>query len=455
MANKKLTEEEMNHLRASHFVLEVSPSMIHFSAKFKEMFWKSIQEGKGPRDVVIELGIDPDILGEYRLNGLKSMIRNEVRAGKGFRDLQTYGSYLKDYTDPDAKVKYLEQQLAYKDQEIEFLKKNCIFKPGGFGIMNVPASAKYAIIREMTQRDNNLLNIVWLCAAAGVSRSGYYHYIETADLRRQREEQDHKAFLIILEAYRFRGYDKGARGIYMRLLHMDPPEHMNIKKIRRLMNKYGLRCPIRKANPYRRMAKALRTSNVAPNLLNREFETHGPRTVLLTDISYIINGKAPRCYMSTIIDACTKELLAWVLSESLEIDFVLETVNQIIENHGISLTTETLINSDQGAHYTSIKFIQLIKDSELRQSMSRKANCWDNAPQESFYGHMKDEIDISQCKTFEEIHRAISDWTDYYNIERYQWDLARLSPREYRNAPLCAVLNFCYFRCLPKGEHIS
>jgi len=67
--------------------------------------------------------------------------------------------------------------------------------------MNVPASAKYGIIREMTQRDNNLLNIAWLCAAAGVSRSGYYHYLETEDLRQHREEQDQKDFLIILEAY--------------------------------------------------------------------------------------------------------------------------------------------------------------------------------------------------------------------------------------------------------------
>ena len=91
---------------------------------------------------------------------------------------------------------------------------------------------------------------------------------------------------------------------------MNPPVHMNIKKIRRLMKKYGLFCPIRKANPYRRMAKALKTDAVADNLLNREFESHGPRSILLTDITYIINGKAPRCYMSTIIDACTKELLA-------------------------------------------------------------------------------------------------------------------------------------------------
>jgi len=297
--------------------------------------------------------------------------------------------------------------------------------------MSIPASAKYAIIHEMTQRDNNLLNIVWLCKAAGVSRSGYYHYLETEDLRRQREEQDQRDFLMILEAYQFRGFDKGARGIYMRLLHMEPAVHMNIKKIRRLMKKYGLFCPIRKANPYRRMAKALKTDNVAGNILNRDFEAHGPRAVLLTDITYIINGKAPRCYMSTIIDSCTKELLAWALSDSLEIDFVLDTVNQLIEEHGVSLSAKTLIHSDQGVHYTSVRFIRLVEDSELRRSMSRRANCWDNAPQESFYGHMKDELDISQCLTFDDLYRVISNWTDYYNNDRYQWDLARLSPKEY------------------------
>ena len=297
--------------------------------------------------------------------------------------------------------------------------------------MNVPASAKYSIIREMTERDDNQLNITWLCESAGVSRSGYYHYLKTEELRQQREEQDRNDFLTIIEAYQFRGYDKGARGIYMRLLHMNPPVHMNVKKIRRLMKKYGLFCPIRKANPHRRIAKALKTNNVAPNLLNREFKAHGPRAVLLTDITYIINGKAPRSYMSTIIDAYTKELLAWTLSKSLEIDFVLDTVNRLIEEHGISLSAKTLIHSDQGAHYTSIPFTRLVEDSELRRSMSRKANCWDNAPQESFYGHMKEEIDISQCSTFDEIHRVINDWVEYYNNDRYQWDLARLSPKEY------------------------
>lgn len=175
----------------------------------------------------------------------------------------------------------------------------------------------------------------------------------------------------------------------MCMLHWNPPIVMNVKKIRRLMDKYGLMCPIRKANPYRRMAKALRTSNVADNLLKREFTEHGPRRVLLTDITYIpYNGTF--AYLSTILDAYTKQILSYVLSDSLEVDFVLETVEKLIREHGVELTKETLIHSDQGCHYTSASFIRLVNDKELRQSMSRKGNCWDNAPQESFFGHMKD-----------------------------------------------------------------
>ncbi len=218
----------------------------------------------------------------------------------------------------------------------------------------------------------------------------------------------------------------------MRLLHLKPPVVMNLKKIRRLMKKYGLRCPIRKPNPYRQIARDMKTGYVAPNLVNQEFESYGPRKILLTDITYIINHTAPRCYMSTIIDAFTKELLAWQLSESMEVDFVLATVKQLIAEYGDELLkADTIIHSDQGSHYTSIKFIQLLKDSELRQSMSRRANCWDNAPQESFFGHMKDEIDVSGCTNYDEILTVIRDWTDYYNNDRYQWDLAKLSPREY------------------------
>lgn len=296
------------------------------------------------------------------------------------------------------------------------------------------ANNKFEIIHETINKSNNRLSVTMLCEIAGVSRSGYYNWVSSKEKRIEKEIQDRADFELILAAYTHRGYDKGAQGIYMRLLHMEPPVIMNVKKIRRLMKKYGLICEIRKANPYRRMAKAIKTNNVADNLVKRQFESYGPRKVLLTDITYIpYNGVF--CYLSTIIDAYTKQILSYVLSESLEVDFVLETVNQLIENHGVSLTTKTMIHSDQGCHYTSCSFIQLVKDKGLRQSMSRRGNCWDNAPQESFFGRMKDHIKLKlkECESYEAVKKVIDDWMDYYNNDRYQWRLAKLSPNEYYN----------------------
>ena len=298
------------------------------------------------------------------------------------------------------------------------------------GKAEVMIQGKYEIIRATVQKSNNLLNVSTLCEIAGVSRSGYYAWEAAAPLREEREEADRKDFDVILEAYNFRGYKKGARSIYMRLLHINI--RMNLKKIRRLMKKYGLKCPFRGPNPYKQMMKALKTNSVFPNVVNREFFSAGPRKVLLTDITYIFYDGGV-CYLSTILDAFTREILAYELSQNLMVDFVLQTVDKLIEEHGCTLDDTTIIHSDQGCHYTSKAFIEKLKDNSFVQSMSRKGNCWDNSPQESFFGHMKDEIkfEIAMMKTFEEVQVKIDDWIDYYNKERYQWELAKLSPKEF------------------------
>lgn len=154
--------------------------------------------------------------------------------------------------------------------------------------------------------------------------------------------------------------------------------------------------------------------------------------VLLTDITYLpYNGTF--AYLSTILDAYTKQILAYVVSDSLEVEFVLQTVNNLVRDHGISLQAETIVHSDQGCHYTSHRFIEILHDKALRQSMSRRGNCWDNAPQESFFGHMKDSVKkkIAAATSFEEVKTIIDDYIDYYNNERYQWKLAKLSPNEF------------------------
>ena len=290
--------------------------------------------------------------------------------------------------------------------------------------------AKFEIIRNATSRDNNLLSISKMCELAKVSRSGYYSWLEAEDYRRKCEERDRADFEEILKAYKFRGYAKGARSIYMRLLHKQ--KRMNLKKIRRLMNKYGLKCPYRGPNPYRRMAKALKTNKVFPNKVNRQFLAGGVRKVLLTDITYLFYDNGV-CYLSTILDAFTREILAYKLSRNLDVSFVLKTVDDLVKEHGSTLDETTIIHSDQGCHYTSKAFIKALSDNNFVQSMSRKGNCWDNAPQESFFGHMKDEIkyEIAVMKTFRQVEEKIDDWMDYYNNDRYQWDLVKLSPKEY------------------------
>lgn len=109
------------------------------------------------------------------------------------------------------------------------------------------------------------------------------------------------------------------------------------------------------------------------------------------------------------------------------------TIDELLKKYEAELDDKTIIHSDQGFHYTCRAFVKKLQDHSFIQSMSRKGNCWDNAPQESFFGHMKDEIKevIKESNTFDEVNEILRDWIDYYNKDRYQWELERLSPAEY------------------------
>ena len=290
-------------------------------------------------------------------------------------------------------------------------------------------SVIFETIRETLADPDNKLTVSRLCEAAEVSKSGYYRWLSAEGSREAREASDEAEFAWIRKAYEYRGYDKGGRGICMRLQRMEHP--MNLKKIRRLMKKFGLKCPIRKANPYRRMQKAMKTDNYASNILERNFTGSGPRKALLTDITYI-PFKGHFIYVSPVLDACTKEALAHRNSTSLAMPFVKGMLDDLKRDHGHELSADTLIHSDQGCHYTSKLFIETVESMELIRSMSRRGNCWDNAPQESFFGHMKDEIGgkIAACETDGEAFAVIDEWFDYYNNDRPIWGLRRMTPVE-------------------------
>ena len=203
---------------------------------------------------------------------------------------------------------------------------------------------------------------------------------------------------------------------------------MNHKKVRRLMNKYSLYCKVRRGNPYKAVMKKTQEHRTCGNSLNREFSQPLPRKALCTDITFLYYGLARKAYFSVIKDIGSKEILAWQVSMNIEMELVLDTLNQLEK-----LSPKTLLHSDQGTHYTSPVYINRIKELGLIQSMSRKGNCVDNAPIESFFGHFKDECDYKRCSTIQELTKEINTYMNYYNNYRPQWGLKKMTPVQYRD----------------------
>ena len=268
-----------------------------------------------------------------------------------------------------------------------------------------------------------------MCEIAEVSLSGYYRNIEKRSNKANKELQDELDFKLIKIAYEYKSWKKGAVQIKMRI-ERDYGIIMNLKKIRRLMKKYGLICPIRKINPIKAIIKAQRANKTYGNILDRNFTQGVAKKTLLTDITYLMYGSGKRAYLSVIKDSSTKMILAWQTSLSLEMTFVIKTVRQLLEHYQGELDMKVMIHSDQGCHYTSISYQELLKENGIQQSMSRRGNCWDNAPQESFFALLKTEMDLKKYKTYEEVAFAITDYINYYNYDRPQKGLHKKTPYE-------------------------
>lgn len=201
---------------------------------------------------------------------------------------------------------------------------------------------------------------------------------------------------------------------------------MNHKKIIRIKNKYGLITRIRKKNPYKTIMKKTAEHRTFANQLDRKFTQTIPHRFFCTDITYLFfNNRV--AYLSVIKDIASGEVVAWYLLPHITMALVLETIKQMEPYQN------AMIHSDQGFHYTNPEYIQKVRALEMIQSMSKKGNCIDNAPMESFFGHLKDDIDYKTCKTFEELRLLVENYITYYNNERAQWDRNKMTPVEYRD----------------------
>ena len=261
-----------------------------------------------------------------------------------------------------------------------------------------------------------------LIEIAEIPRSTYYYY------SKQFEKPKPDKYAEIKEEIR-RIYDesKGRYG-YRRITKVLRKTHLvNHKTVQRLMHEMGIICRVRmkKYRSYRG-----EVGKVAPNLLERDFNADKPNQKWVTDVTeFALFGI--KLYLSPIIDLFNGEVVAYNLSYHPSLKLVTDMLNQAFAK--IPDNTNLILHSDQGWQYQHKYYRQMLKDKGIRQSMSRKGNCLDNACAENFFGLLKSELLYLQ--EFTSVEHFISElvaYIEWYNTKRIKLKLDGMSPVDYR-----------------------
>lgn len=205
---------------------------------------------------------------------------------------------------------------------------------------------------------------------------------------------------------------------------------INHKKIRRIMRENNLKTKIRRASKFRAISRQGEECRVAPNLVTRQFDPAPAAPIWTTDITELRYAYGQKAYLSVFKDLSTKQILSWGLGPRPTIDLAVYGIELRLQKMTKQYLCNLTVHSDQGFQYTSEAYRSVLAKFGVRQSMSRKGNCLDNAPIESFFGHLKDEAEISSCKSLAELRKSIQRYMKYYNEKRPQWGMKRKTPAE-------------------------
>ena len=262
-----------------------------------------------------------------------------------------------------------------------------------------------------------------MCKFFDVSRAAYYAWVKRMD----QPDPDAERMALVQEAYEKSHRTYGYRRIVF-WLYKQKGICINHKAVLRLMNKLNIRSVARKRNIFRKMAKA-KVQHHYENVLNRNFTASQPNRKWVTDVTYIATQQG-WAYLSTIKDLFDGFIVSHQLGRENSLGLVLNTLKQAKQREQIC--GELLLHSDQGYQYTSHGYAVLTTDYAITPSMSRIGNCWDNAPMENFFGHLKEEaLRPYPTPSFDDANRIIDDYIHFYNYERIQLK-TRQTPYETR-----------------------
>jgi transposase InsO family protein len=251
-----------------------------------------------------------------------------------------------------------------------------------------------------------------MCAFFGVSRAAYYQWVQTRD----RPEKDPLRRELVREAYETSRKTYGYRRIAI-WIRRRKGVLINHKAVLRLMREMSLRPVARRRKVFRKMQE-LAVYHHYENILHRDFAAARPNQKWVTDITYFRTQQG-WAYLSTIKDLFDGFIVAHQLGSDNSLSLVLRTLQQARQK--VLSTPELILHSDQGRQYSSQAYFELTQTYGITASMSRRGNCWDNAPMESFFGHLKEEaFQHVRNPTFQQVRQIVDDYVHFYNYERIQ-----------------------------------
>jgi len=262
-----------------------------------------------------------------------------------------------------------------------------------------------------------------MCGFFRISRAAYYAWVKRMD----QTDPDQSRMAQVQEAYAASHQTYGYRRIQIWLARKRQ-FRLNHKTVLRLMRKMGLRSIARQRRAYRSIP-ATATEHHYPNHLARNFEATRPNEKWVTDITFVRTQQG-WAYLSTIKDLYDGFIVAHQFGSQNSVDLVQRTLRQAWQNAVIF--SSLLLHSDQGHQYRSQTYYRWAQEMHILPSMSRRGNCWDNAPMENFFSHLKEEA-LRHCKnpSMAEARQVIDQYIDFYNYERIQLK-TKLTPYERR-----------------------
>jgi putative transposase len=251
-----------------------------------------------------------------------------------------------------------------------------------------------------------------MCALFGVSRAAFYTWAK----RSQTPDRDQERMALVQEAFQRSHQTYGYRRIAL-WLWAQKGIRINAKAVLRLMNKLGLRSVARRRRVYRSLEQ-VQAEYVYPNWLARDFHASGPNQKWVTDVTYV-HTQQGWAYLSVIKDLFDGFIVAHHFSRDDSVGLVTRTIQ--LAKQKVQDVKGLLLHSDQGFQYRSDPYRVLVGAYGIIPSMSRKGNCWDNAPMENFFGHLKAEaLRPFRNPTFQEAQRLIDEYVHFFNYERIQ-----------------------------------